>query len=131
MRILSLLVALVLFLPCTACADYDFASMSVDELLAMRSAINTELLSRGFEKEVTVPNGNYTIGVDIPAGTYTIRPAISYDVVNVYDANGDYLANFCLDYDADVYIGKYTFEDQQVVNIVGAVIFAPYTGLGF
>ena len=130
MRILSLLVALVLFLPCTACADYDFASMSVDELLAMRSAINTELLTRGIEREVTVPNGYYTIGVDIPAGTYTIRP-VSYDVVNVYAADGEYLDNFCLNHDAGEYIGKYTFVDQQVVNVYGTVIFAPYTGLGF
>lgn len=131
MRILSLLVALVLFLPCTACADYDFASMSVDELLAMRSAINAELLTRGIEREVIVPEGVYTVGVDIPAGACTIRPDSSQAYVNIYDQHGDFVSNSHMTRRDGEYIGKVTLEDKQTVEIGGMTIFAPYTGLGF
>lgn len=79
MRKLVLLVSLAVFLfsfACVSSADdvIDFSSFTTDELVAMRDIINKELAARNsVEKEVTVPVGIYTVGTDIPAGSYMMK----------------------------------------------------------
>lgn len=50
----------------------DLSSLSYDELIALSSKINLELMSRPEFKTVKVPPGAYKVGVDIPAGKWTI-----------------------------------------------------------
>lgn len=129
---LALFVVLCLALSPVAMADtaFDLQSMSIDDLVALRAAINSELLARGFEKEVTVPAGTYTIGEDIPAGSYTISNASRSAVVTVRDANGR-IADSNSVRDGEI-IGKITLTNGQTIEIYGGnVIFAPYRGLGF
>lgn len=62
----------------TALADVDLKSMSFDELIALQTKISAELTTRPEWKEVTVPPGCYQIGVDIPAGYWTITGTKTY-----------------------------------------------------
>lgn len=57
-----------------ALAEVDLESMSFDELIDLREQITIEITSRPEWKEVNVPAGIYEIGVDIPAGHWTISP---------------------------------------------------------
>lgn len=50
----------------------DLSSLSYDELITLSSKINLELMSRPEFKTVKVPPGAYKVGVDIPAGKWTI-----------------------------------------------------------
>ena len=72
-RILSVLLALCLVLMASAAlGEVDLTAMSRDELLVLEEQIIKELTSRPDYKEVTVPPGVYEVGVDIPAGKWTI-----------------------------------------------------------
>lgn len=74
--------ALVLFLavPVCALADFDFSSFDFDaltasELLILRERCLNEFMARDEWQEVMVPQGLYEVGVDIPAGRWTVRCA--------------------------------------------------------
>ena len=69
-KILVLVLALLsLFSIAHAENAVDLATLTTEELVELRNAVNAELASRDFkEKEVTVPPGRYTVGVDIPVG---------------------------------------------------------------
>lgn len=67
------LCSLLLAMP-LAHAEIDLSGLSFDELLALKEQINLALWASEEWQEVTVPAGVYEIGVDIPAGHWTIRP---------------------------------------------------------
>ena len=80
---LALVTILLMALAPVALSDgVDLSSYSWDELIALSSQINTELMSRPEFKEVKVPTGAYKVGVDIPAGKWTITA--SYGMCEVY-----------------------------------------------
>ena len=54
-------------------ADVDLSGMSFDELVALKDKINLAIWNSQEWQEVTVPQGVWRIGVDIPAGHWTIR----------------------------------------------------------
>ena len=56
-------------------ASIDLSALSFDELIELSEQITKEITSRSEWKEVTVPAGLYEIGVDIPAGYWTITAA--------------------------------------------------------
>lgn len=110
--------------------QYDLQNMTEEELLALRNAINAELVDRGFEKEVTVPAGSYTVGTDIPEGSYTISTDSMLVMFTVYEKNG--MLGAMHNIMPGQNIGKITLIEGQRVDITaGSVIFAPFTGLGF
>lgn len=127
-KVCAILVVLMLVFSSVAVAE-DLKAMTNDELLALRAAINAELLSRGIEKEVTVPAGSYTIGEDIPAGSYTIRTKVIMAVITTQDENGNYGDMYTVSPTEE--IGKITLREGHIITISGSVIFAPYVGLGF
>lgn len=71
-----MLFALVLFivLPSVSCA-VNLSKMSFDDLIDLRGQIELELMNRKNWQEVLVQEGIYEVGVDIPAGHYTILAA--------------------------------------------------------
>ncbi len=73
---------IMLFTPIALADGIDLSSYSWDELIALGSQINLELMSRPNFKEVKVPTGAYKVGVDIPAGKWTITA--SYGMCEVY-----------------------------------------------
>ena len=73
-RFLSAFLALCLF-PVFCLADLpDISGLTFDELIELKSKINLALWSAEEWQEVTIPAGLYQIGVDIPAGHWTITP---------------------------------------------------------
>lgn len=132
------LVSFALSLALMACAIPAFAdgpdlqSMSDDELVSLRDAINAELASRNFqEKEVTVPPGRYKVGEDIPAGTYTVsKTGAMPAMVTTYTSSGDY--DLVYNISADTPIGKLQLAEGQSIEIsYDSVLFSPYKGIGF
>lgn len=129
-RILALVLVLISLVGFASAETIDISGMSSDELIALRDAINAEIVSRGIEKEVNVPAGTYTVGEDIPAGTYTIRTSALMISFYTYDANGNYDEMHMVQPSSP--IGKLTVTDGQKIEIVGGyAIFAPYAGLSF
>ena len=74
-RFFCLLFALVL-LPVVSLADLpDISSLSYVELVQLRNQINLAMWNSQQWQEVSVPPGIWEIGVDIPAGHWSVRPA--------------------------------------------------------
>lgn len=75
-RILSLLFALILSTAPFAHAEtFDLSGLSFDELVALKDRINLAIWNSQEWQEVTVPQGVWIVGEDIPAGTWTVRCA--------------------------------------------------------
>ena len=109
----------------------DALSAYSDNFLKLLIALlEIELQHRGFAQgEVVVPMGEYIVGEDIPAGTYTLTAYGNLTDIEVY-SNGKCIHDHCLT--SSEQVGKLPLEDGQVVRIkYGSMIFAPYKGLGF
>ena len=151
-KIFALLLALFL-LPAFSLADIpDISGLSYDELVQLNNQINLAMWNSEEWQEVTVPPGTYQIGVDIPAGHWTIKPGIDhgyfavwyfekpnefnkpfatftkYDYTQLatedWNAFNEEYIHFC---DYDMIDGWYFYTEKTV-------IFTPYTGkpgLGF
>ena len=50
----------------------DFSSYSDDELVQLLDALQQEIVDRGIVRSAELAEGEYLVGVDIPAGTYDI-----------------------------------------------------------
>jgi len=126
----------------------SFADTTDDQLKFLFEAVQYELMCRGFkfdfdenhvgsvqkeeteQKEVTVPAGEYTVGEDIPSGTYTVTATGLITVLIVKDSDGSTDAMHSLQSGSS--IGKLVLKDGQTVEITGTeVIFKPYSGIGF
>lgn len=81
-RFFLLFLAAMLLISSAAADPVDLSSMSFDELVALRDQLNHAIWSSQDWQEVTVPAGVWTVGQDIPAGHWTIRP-LPGDYVNV------------------------------------------------
>lgn len=153
MKKMILLLALALLLPVVAAAQVDLSGMSYDELVALRDQINLAMWESNEWQEVTVPQGVWVVGEDIPAGHWTIKAAdgassyvkygdeldesgkdVDYSPVKIskliistgasyYNENSD-----CTEIDVDAKEGCYFVIDM------GSAVFTPYSGkpsLGF
>jgi len=151
-KLLSLLVLAALLLSVPADADVDLSGMSFDELIALRDQVNLALWATEEWQEVTVPAGAYTIGKEIPAGYWTIRPVdgktASVSWGSRFDATGaeiDLWGDFGVFEQITSAADSYAqYNDIRSVSwdliegtvlVIGSasVIFTPYTGvnLGF
>ena len=71
-----LLIAICILFSCTASAEvFDLSGMSYDELIALKEQINLAIWNSAEWEEVEVPQGVYQVGVDIPAGHWTLKCA--------------------------------------------------------
>ncbi|MBE5792440.1 MAG: hypothetical protein E7322_09835 [Clostridiales bacterium] len=132
-KIVALLLALLFVLASVPVyAKTDFDSYTTEELISLRVSINVELLLRGAEKDFVVPIGVYTVGEDIPAGSYTVR-AVTYGYITLYeDADSFYSFSEGINNADGEYIGKLTLEKGNIVKVLsGRLLFSPYQGLGF
>lgn len=50
----------------------DLSGMSIEELATLKQQLDAEMLDRGMVKSAVLPMGTYTIGVDIPKGSYEL-----------------------------------------------------------
>lgn len=122
-----LIIALCLF-PTFALADIDLSVMTFDELVSLNSALLAEIASRDEFKEVTVPAGDYTIGKDIPAGTYSLSlPSGSFGSMITVNSLEKFHS-----LTGSQGVGKIELKDGDEISITaGSIVFAPFIGLGF
>ena len=143
-RTLAILMVLML-VPCFVFAetidatDYEviheyFANYSTDDLLLYKKIVDIELEYRGYNadnakpKEFEVPAGKYTVGVDIPAGVYTISHGGGmFGAVIIV---GNYEAYYPVMQDSPV--GKLELTEGKTIEVqMSGVKFTEYKGLGF
>lgn len=124
-RFLCFLVMVILVIPSLACAEIDIKTLSTDELLSLKLLIIQELIDRGEVKSATVPAGEYIVGEDIPAGSYSMSTdqILVTVVVNEYD--GMYVIT------PDNGIGKLVLKDGDKLQLTSTVILTKYSGLTF
>lgn len=120
-----------------------FANHSDEDLRNLFIAVQYELESRGIpirnmgsyfkaveQKEVTVPRGEYIVGMDIPAGDYTVTSLGWMATVKVETSAGKYKGSYCMN-EGDQ-IGRLSLKEGDVLSVtIDDVIFKPYAGLGF
>ncbi len=80
------LILLIVAIPVLA-EGWDFASMTTDELIELRTAINAELATRGEDGWVHLQKGGYVIGTDLDPDVYIFRWADPEDgsLIVIYD----------------------------------------------
>lgn len=149
---------MLLFLACPAFAEsIDLSDLSYSDLVALKDRINLVMWQSEEWQEVTVPQGLYIVGKDIPAGHWTIKCAGTYfakvEVCDVIDSTGK-------DVNPYSYSSKYYWKEEvynpthmlyneyndlaecdinlreghYVVIKYSSAVFTPYTGkpsLGF
>ena len=130
-KLLSVLL-LILLVSSAALADVpDFSDLTFDQLVALQHYVTMEVMKRPEWKEVTVPSGQWIVGVDIPAGTYSIKPTGGGGYLRIYDNKGHLGTSGGIRNDEDI-IGKVYLKDNYMVEIEdGSLIFAPALSLGF
>ena len=152
-RFFLFLLLLALVTSAAGASSVDLSGMTFDELVALREQLNLAIWNSAEWQEVTVPQGIWDVGKDIPAGHGSIRVAAKREFVKVscfakldqYGMNPDYsdyiiTLEMCSE-------GYNPFKDTSMPTTVdfklqdglffkcsGDVIFTPFTGkpdLGF
>lgn len=114
----------------------ELSQISLNEIAVMELLLERELQRRDYvDSGVVVPMGEYTVGIDIPSGAYSIRLAhpdsVPYSAITIHSVSGTFDGLYYLS-DAEAVIGKVTLKDGQTVKISSdSVLFSPYKGLGF
>lgn len=134
--------------------DIDLSGLSYAELVALKDRINLAMWQSEEWQEVTVPQGVWKVGEDIPAGHWTVKcaPGASSSEISwgeKLSENGETIAwsgrhsvynrvrNPAKYDNADNYIYEYSFvvvDGDYIVINYGSAVFTPYTGkpsLGF
>ena len=122
-KFLSILIVL-LMICAVAFAEINLSSLSVDELIKLKTSIEKELIDRGAVKSANVPAGEYIIGTDIPAGSYSITTKQIMATIVFGDFNM-YIAT------PDSPVGKVTLKDGQTFECSAAITLTKYAGLSF
>ena len=156
-RILCLLSVLVFTLAPVALADdsIDLSGMTYAELIALKNKINFAIWNSQEWQEVTVPQGVWKVGEDIPAGHWTVICAdgwrnteinwgekLSENGESIYWSGRYSVYNTIYNpyhswYEIGDGITEYSFEVRNGDYIVvkdGSCVFMPYVGkpnLGF
>ncbi len=75
-RIVAIVLTIIMMVGClTAAAEgiIDFSGYSLEELLEIRNELSEEIAKRPGGVKMTLTDGKYRIGDDIPAGVYTLK----------------------------------------------------------
>lgn len=72
-KILAMVLALCLLAPCAFAQEIDLSGMSLAELTELRQRVQLAMFETDEWQEVTVPQGVWKVGKDIPAGTWTVK----------------------------------------------------------
>ena len=155
-KLLTVILVLALTLPVALAESIDLSGMSFDELVALRDRINLAIWQSDEWQEVTVPQGVWKVGEDIPAGHWTIKCAPEWRNTHIVLGNalsdgGDGIDAWNSDrytyervynpdhrwYEVGDGVTEYSFNVKDGDYIViddGEAIFMPYAGkpdLGF
>ena len=147
-RLITIILILALAVPALALADLpDISNLTYNELVQLKDQINLAMWGSQEWQEVTVPPGVWEIGVDIPAGHWSVRPAArcgpdyiiyaSATTNHGHDVDlfsGKHIMECICDPSATYYSGEYKtstdidMEAGYFVRLDCAMIFSPYSG---
>lgn len=141
-KVTALLLAILLLTIPTALASGDLSSMTVEQLIQLKTQIETELISRTEGESFGVPPGKYIVGQDIPAGAYKVtvtNSSVVGGMLVVYpdktkmDSQGSYqVMEMLSSMTGNEVLGKVELADGNGVWVSnGMLTFEIYTGLGF
>jgi len=137
-KLLAVALILCLLIPCAIAESVDLSDLSFDELRDLQYRVASEIMSRPEWESVVIPAGSWRIGVDIPAGSYSMESADGKSVfIGVWGyEKGDYITNGgCIDsytlYEKGEIVGKIVLQDGWLLDIKYAIILRPVKGLGF
>jgi len=135
-KLIAFILILTLAVPAAALADLpDISGLSEEELIELNHQIQMRLFNEKLINGVDVPAGEYTVGTDLPEGTYRM--------VIVFPSAGGHMSvfkseeqksaideSFLGEYWGVTEIGKITLVDGNILRISGNTLrlFA-YTGL--
>lgn len=95
-------------------------------------------LDVNWEVSNTIPGGRYTVGEDIPAGSYSISATDKGTNLTVWGAayedyrtNGGLLLNVVMNKDRNPNLGKVVLEEGNVIDFDAALVFEPFKGFSF
>ena len=149
-KFIIITLVLLIIIP-TAIGEFDLSGMSYKELVELKDKINIAIWNSQEWQEVTVPQGMWRVGEDIPAGSWTVHCAIDYyGMITI----GDELDGKLIGYSSrresqivtspnfkyfekgkDVSEYSFTVRNGDYISIdVCDMVFTPYTGkpdLGF
>lgn len=133
--VLTALIITFLLGSATAFADsIDLSAYSESELISLKESIYEEMLARGMIKSAIIPQGKYAIGIDIPAGTYTVTTEANRNWVEFAVYSDSEYTNKVWSTIPSVNnpIGKIELEDGMYIEIVRATMtFTVYNGINF
>lgn len=153
-RFLALVLVLISLAGTVYADTVDLSGMTYDELVALKDKINLAIWNSQEWQEVTVPQGVWKVGEDIPAGHWTIKTNAPYAMVKICttlnktgkDAdiwNSDFYEVCTIanpnnkNYDPNKHVTEIDYNLESGTYVIvddGTVIFTPYAGkpnLGF
>lgn len=71
-KLVSIILFITLFVVPALADEIDLSSMTFDELLTLRAALNSEISMRLENESSNIYSGKYIVGEDIKAGTYVL-----------------------------------------------------------
>ena len=97
-RVVSLIAAMMIFGgSLTASADVpDISNLTDEEMVELLSNVNSAIVERGIEKSTELIAGKYTVGPDVPPGSYIISCTLEdrdWTTIKIFDAAGELI--FC------------------------------------
>ena len=119
-RLFAIVMAAVMLFSIPAfAADLDLSGMTTEELVALQDSIQTELNSRGYNKNDEIATGVFVVGQDIRAGIFSYE-AIEDTTLFVYENSEKYNSREPL---STILIfkgqnGTISLADNQVMEIV-------------
>lgn len=155
-KLITTILIIALILPAAACADLpDLSGLSFNELVQLKEQINLAIWNSKEWQEVTVPEGVWEIGKDIPEGHWTILPGsenlllslVYTDILDEFGKDVTYgwkgwHGSICNKKNKDGSLKWPEYPESADIDMKsgmyfinkGPVIFTPYTGkpdLGF
>ena len=130
-RLLTVILIIALILPATVLADLpDISELSTDELIQLSRQIQLRLFSEQLVNGVEVPPGTYSVGEDIPAGSYRLETKVESVGYVIYDSNKKPIGSGVAgEYFETMVIGKLILEEGTMIEIMyGPFTFFPYAG---
>lgn len=128
-KLATLILILALILVPAARAEIDLSGMSFDELVDLQRQVTAAIMQTDEWQEVEVPAGYYEVGVDIPAGRWTIAPANYGLFFCFYESLQEALDDgYAIYYEALEEKETYTVivKEGMGLQLTDAAIFTPY-----
>lgn len=108
-----------------------FENLSNEELINLRRDIEQEIVNRRIAKTASIPKGEYIVGEDIPAGTYSVKKGRKdnwNDTFQVYANQSKNKKVYSFGLPDGGEIGKIVLEKGMLISFDEPFTLTVYTG---